>query len=259
MDLQIAGKRALVCGASKGLGYACAAALCREGVHVTLVARSEANLREAAERMAGQAAGRIDIVAADVTTAAGREAMLTACSAPDILITNAAGPPPGDFRSWTLDTWHQALNANMLSAIELIRLTLDPMIGNRFGRIVNITSGAVKAPIPSLGLSNGARAGLTGFVGGLARQVAMHNVTINNLLPGFFATDRLASTVDFMARQAAMATETFRLQHVAAIPAGRYGMPEEFGATCAFLCSAAAAYVTGQNILLDGGYYPGTL
>jgi 3-oxoacyl-[acyl-carrier protein] reductase len=258
MDLQIAGRRALVCGASKGLGYACAAALCREGVHVTLVARNEPSLRQAAGRMAGEASGRIDIVAADVTTPAGRETMLAACSAPDILITNAAGPPPGDFRNWTLDTWQQALNANMLSAIELIRLTLDPMIRNRFGRIVNITSGAVKAPIATLGLSNGARAGLTGFVGGLARQVAMHNVTINNLLPGFFATDRLASTVDYMAQQAAMTAEAFRAQHIAAIPAGRYGRPEEFGATCAFLCSAASAYVTGQNILLDGGCYPGT-
>jgi len=258
MDLQIAGKRALVCGASKGLGYACAAALCREGVHVTLVARSVSTLQEAAGRMAAGASGRIDIVAADVTTPAGREAMLEVCDAPDILITNAAGPAPGDFRTWTLDTWHQALNANMLSAIELIRLTVDPMIRNRFGRIVNITSGAVKAPIPALGLSNGARAGLTGFVGGLARQVAPHNVTINNLLPGFFATDRLAATVDYMARQAGTSAETFRQQHVAAIPAGRYGLPEEFGATCAFLCSAWSAYLTGQNILLDGGCYPGT-
>lgn len=258
MDLHIAGKNALVCGASKGLGFACAQALAREGVHVTLAARSEGPLREAVKRIAADATGCVHYVVADVTTPEGRKAALQACGQPDLLITNAGGPPPGQFRDWTLEDWHKALNDNMLSAIELIRLTIDHMIENRFGRIVNITSSAVKAPIQPLGLSNGARAGLTGFVAGLARDVAHHNVTVNNLLPGFFATDRLEKTVNFMAGQAGVDPASFREQHIAAVPAHRYGTPPEFGAACAFLCSGHSGYMTGQNILLDGGMYPGT-
>ncbi|NLY65888.1 MAG: SDR family oxidoreductase [Alcaligenaceae bacterium] len=258
MDLNIAGKQALVCGASKGLGFACARALVQEGVNVTLVARTESTLQQAAENLQAIAAGNVQYVVADVTTPEGRERALQACRQVDILVNNAGGPPPGDFRQWSLEDWAKALNDNMLSAIELIRLTLDPMIQNRFGRIVNITSSAVKAPIAVLGLSNGARAGLTGFVAGLARDVAQHNVTINNLLPGFFDTDRLSNTLNYMAQQAGTQVDGFRQQHQQTIPAHRYGKPEEFGMMCASLCSAHAGYLTGQNILLDGGFYPGT-
>lgn len=258
MELQIAGKNALVCGASKGLGFSCASALSKEGVHITLAARSEGPLLDAAERLAKLAKGRITPVVADVTTTDGRAAALLACGQPDILVTNAGGPSPGRFRDWTLADWNKALNDNMLSAIELMRLSMDGMIANRFGRIINITSSAVKAPIQPLGLSNGARAGLTGFVAGLSRDVARHNVTVNNLLPGFFATGRLDKTLEFMAGQASSNVASFRENHMASVPAGRYGDPEEFGAFCAFLCSAHAGYMTGQNVLLDGGFYPGT-
>jgi len=258
MNLNIAGRTALVCDASKGLGLACAHALALEGVNVTLVARSEGPLSQAAGAIAKLECGDVGYVAADVTTEAGRTAVLTACREPDILVTNAGGPPPGNFRDWSLDDWQKAINANMLSAIELMRLTIDCMIGRRFGRIVNITSSAVKAPIQVLGLSNGARSGLTGFVAGLAREVASHNVTINNLLPGFFATERLTATLDHMAQRAPEGKSSFLAHHLAAVPAGRYGAPEEFGAYCAFLCSAQAGYMTGQNVLLDSGAYPGT-
>ncbi|MBV4396481.1 SDR family oxidoreductase [Advenella alkanexedens] len=258
MDLGIAGKKALVCGASKGLGFACAQALAKESVDVTLVARTESTLRQAAATIQATAGGRVDYVVADVTTAEGRERVLQACSRPDILVTNAAGPPPGNFREWSIDDWSRALNDNMLSSIELIRMTIDGMIQNRFGRIVNITSSAVKAPIPALGLSNGARAGLTGFVAGLAREVVQHNVTVNNLLPGFFDTDRLRNTLDYLAKQASTTLEDYRQEHQQTIPALRYGKPEEFGMMCASMCSAHAGYLTGQNILLDGGFYPGT-
>jgi 3-oxoacyl-[acyl-carrier protein] reductase len=260
MDLGISGRRALVCAASKGLGRACAAALAREGVAVTIVARGAEALEATAAELRKLGAGdtAVTTVAADITTAAGRAAALAACPAPDILVNNAGGPPPGDFRDWSRDDWLKAIDANMLSPIELIKATVDGMIERRFGRIVNITSGAVKAPIDVLGLSNGARSGLTGFVAGLARKTVRHNVTINNLLPGFFATDRMQAVIGGQAKAKGVGYETALAERVATIPAGRVGDPAEFGAACAWLCSAQAGYITGQNWLLDGGAYPGT-
>jgi len=258
MDMGIAGRSALVCGASKGLGLGCAQALAAEGVHVTLVARTASALEAAAEAMRKASGVRVTTVAADITTPDGRAAALAACPAPDILVTNAGGPPPGDFRDWNRDDWIKALDANMLTPIELIKATVDSMIAQRFGRIINITSSSVKAPIDILGLSNGARSGLTGFVAGLARKIAPHNVTLNNLLPGAFDTDRLNVTMTGAASKQNRTIEEVRAQRAAAIPAGRFGTPAEFGAFCAFLCSVQAAYMTGQNVLLDGGAYPGT-
>jgi 3-oxoacyl-[acyl-carrier protein] reductase len=258
MDLGIAGKTALVCASSKGLGRGCAEALAREGVAVTICARGEDDIRRAAEEIGAQSRSAVRWVACDITTADGRAAALSACRQPDILVNNAGGPPPGDFREWDRDTWIRALDANMLTPIALIRATIDGMIGRGFGRIVNITSSAVKAPIEHLGLSNGARSGLTGFVAGLARKVARHGVTINNLLPGSFDTDRLRGNMAGRARAAGKTVDEFARQAAAAIPAGRFGTPAEFGALCAFVCSVQASYLTGQNLLLDGGAYPGT-
>jgi len=258
MDMGIAGRSALVCGASKGLGLGCAQALAAEGVAVTLVARTAPALEAAAEAIRKLSGVRVTTVAADITTPDGRAAALAACPAPDILVTNAGGPPPGDFRDWNRDDWIKALDANMLTPIELIKATVDSMIAQRFGRIINITSSSVKAPIDILGLSNGARSGLTGFVAGLARKIAPHNVTLNNLLPGAFDTDRLNVTMTGAASKQNRTIEEVRAQRAAAIPAGRFGTPAEFGAFCAFLCSVQAAYMTGQNLLLDGGAYPGT-
>jgi 3-oxoacyl-[acyl-carrier protein] reductase len=259
MDLGIAGRRAIVCGASKGLGRGCAEALAREGVHVWLVARSEEALAQTAREIAAQGGARVATVCADVASEDGRSAILAACPDPDILINNAGGPPMGDFRSWTREDWIRALDANMLSAIELIRATLDGMIERRFGRVVSITSHMVKSPVAFLGLSNGARAGLTGFIGGLARDVAAHNVTLNNLLPGAFDTDRLRSNQEKLAAGRKLPVEELRDRMREQIPARRFGTSEEFGAACAFLCSAHAGYITGQNLLLDGGQYPGLL
>ena len=259
MDLGIAGRRAIVCGASKGLGRGCAEALAREGVHVWLVARSDEALAQTAREIAAQGGARVATVCADVATEDGRSAILAACPDPDILINNAGGPPMGDFRSWTREDWIRALDANMLSAIELIRATLDGMIERRFGRVVSITSHMVKSPVAFLGLSNGARAGLTGFIGGLARDVAAHNVTLNNLLPGAFDTDRLRSNQEKLAAGRKLPVEELRDRMREQIPARRFGTSEEFGAACAFLCSAHAGYITGQNLLLDGGQYPGLL
>jgi 3-oxoacyl-[acyl-carrier protein] reductase len=268
MDLGIQGRHALVCAASRGLGRACALALAQEGAHVTLVARGAAALAATlaeiekvgtggmAHHAAHQAAHQA--VIADITTAEGRAAALAACPNPDILINNAGGPPPGDFRDWSRDDWIKALDANMLTPIELIKATVDGMIERRFGRIVNITSGAVKAPIDVLGLSNGARSGLTGFVAGIARKTVKHNVTINNLLPGFFATDRMQAVIGGQAKAQGISYEEALAARVATIPAGRVGDPAEFGAACAFLCGAQAGYITGMNFLLDGGAYPGT-
>lgn len=259
MDLGLAGRKAIVCGASRGLGYGCAAALVAEGVDVWIAARDQAAIREAVDTLAALNGGRVEGVAADVASEAGRAALLAACPSPDILVTNAGGPPPGDFREWGRDQWIAALDANMLSGIELIRVTIDGMIGSGFGRIINITSHMVKQPVGFLGLSNGARAGLTGFVGGLARDVAGDGVTINNLLPGQFETARLRGNHEkFAARTGADITE-FRNSMRKAVPAGRFGDPAEFGATCAFLCSVHAGFITGQNLLLDGGQYPGLL
>ncbi|HEY7852405.1 MAG TPA: SDR family oxidoreductase [Caulobacteraceae bacterium] len=251
MDLGIGGRTAIVCGASAGLGRATATALAREGVKIIAAARGEDRLVGAADEIARTTGAKVIPVVADVTTEAGRAAVLAACPYPDILIHNAGGPPPGDFRDFSRDDWIKALDANMLSAIFLIRATLDGMIERKFGRVVNITSGAVKSPIAALALSNGARAGLTGFVGGLARQVAAHNVTLNNVLPGLFDTDRLKALQ--------RGDATVRERQAAQIPARRFGDPAEFGDACAFLCGARAGYITGQNLLIDGGQFPGLL
>ncbi|HEX9792082.1 MAG TPA: SDR family oxidoreductase [Kiloniellales bacterium] len=259
MDLGLQGKTALVCAASKGLGRACAGALAREGVEVTIVARTPGPLEATAAELRTTYGVTVTPVAADITTAKGRQAALAACPAPDILVNNAGGPPPGDFRDWTRDDWIKALDANMLTPIELIKATVDGMIERRFGRIVNITSAAVKAPIEILGLSNGARAGLTGFVAGLARKTVRHNVTINNLLPGPFETDRLKTTVATVAENAGRSFEEVWRERMHGNPAGRFGDPLEFGDACAFLCGQQAGFITGQNLLLDGGAFPGTL
>ena len=258
MDLGIAGRTALVCASSRGLGRGCAAALAREGVEVTLCARTEADVARAAAEIARESGRATKWIACDITTADGRARALAACPQPDILITNAGGPLPGDFRDWDRAAWIAALDANMLTPIELIRATVDGMIARKFGRIVNITSSAVKAPISILGLSNGARSGLTGFVAGLARKVVASNVTINNLLPGAFDTDRLRTTIEAEAAKTGRAIDETRRRRMGSIPAGRFGEPDEFGAVCAFLCSVHAGYIAGQNILVDGGNYPGT-
>ncbi|HZD20202.1 MAG TPA: SDR family oxidoreductase [Burkholderiales bacterium] len=258
MDLGIRGKTALVCAASKGLGRGCAMSLAREGVRLVITARGREALEKTAAEIRKQCSVEVVTVAGDITTEEGKRATLAACPAPDILVTNAGGPPTGDFREWDRDAWIKALNANMLTPIELIRATLDGMIARKFGRIVNITSMAVKAPIPALGLSNGARTGLTGFVAGLARQTVKHNVTINNLLPGSFLTDRTRQTLAGFAKAAGLTEEQAAAERLRSIPAGRLGDPAEFGDACAYLCSAQASYVTGQNFLIDGGAYPGT-
>ena len=258
MDLGIAGRRALVCAASRGLGRGCAQALADAGCDVTIVARNGDAVRRTAEDIGARAGRPVRYVVADITTPGGREAALAACREPDILINNAGGPPPGDFRDWDRAAWLRAIDANMLTPIELIKATVDPMIARRFGRVVNITSSAVKAPIDILGLSNGARSGLTGFVAGLARKVAGDNVTINNLLPGSFDTDRLRSTMEGRAKAQSKPYGEVLEAGRAATPARRFGTIEEFGATCAFLCSVHAGYIVGQNLLIDGGSYPGT-
>ncbi len=258
MDFGIKGKWALVCGASKGLGYGCARALAGEGVNLVINARTEATLEASAERIAAETGVKVVAVAADITTEAGRAKALAAAPQIDILVNNAGGPPPGDFRNFTRDDWIKAIDANMLTPIELIKATVDQMIERKFGRVVNITSSSVKSPIEVLGLSNGARSGLTGFVAGLARKTVAHNVTINNLLPGIFNTDRLVGTIAAVAKNQGVSVEEATKRRLAAVPAGRLGDPTEFGQACAYLCSAQAAYVTGQNFLIDGGAYPGT-
>ena len=259
MDLGVRGRTAIVCGGSAGLGRATATALVREGVDVLIAARSAERLRKAADEIAAETGAEVRAVAADVTTEEGRAEILAARPQPDILINNAGGPPPGDFRTWGREEWIKAIDANMLSAIFLIRATLDGMIARRFGRVVNITSHMVKQPLNILGLSNGARAGLTGFVGGLAREVAQHNVTLNNVLPGQFDTDRLRSNHERFAQASGGDVEALRQRQKNQIPARRFGDPAEFGEMCAFLCGARAGYLTGQNILLDGGQFPGLL
>ena len=258
MDLGLAGKTALVCAASKGLGRGCAEALAAEGVELVIVARTAATLETTAAEIRAKTGATVHTVACDITTAEGRAAALAACPQPDILVNNAGGPPPGDFRQFTHDDWIRALEANMLTPIALIQASIDGMIARGFGRIVNITSSAVKAPIDVLGLSNGARSGLTGFVAGVARKVAAHNVTINNLLPGLFDTDRIATTFKAQADARGISIDEARRERMKTIPAGRFGEPGEFGKACAFLCSAHAGYITGQNWLIDGGAYPGT-
>ena len=259
MDLGINARRAIVCGASRGLGFGCASALVREGVDVVIAARTESAVVAAARALNDQGPGTARGVVADVATDAGRATLLAACPEPDILINNSGGPPPGDFRQWGRAEWIAALDSNMLSAIEMIKATIDPMIARKFGRIVNITSRSVKAPLPDLGLSNGARAGLTGFVGGLARDVVRHGVTINNMLPGQFDTERLRSNHERFANRTGAAVDEFRERMRNDVPAKRFGNPEEFGAVGAFLCSRHAGYITGANLLLDGGQYRGLM
>ena len=280
MDLGIAGKWALVCGASKGLGLGCAQALYDEGVNVVIVARGADVLQQSAANIIAQKAintpaisensykngvkNKILVVAADITTEAGRAAAFSVAGGPgkdfDIVVTNAGGPPPGDFRNWEREDWLKAVDANMLTPIELIKATIDGMAARGFGRVVNITSSSVKAPIEILGLSNGARSGLTGFVAGIARNsnLVANNVTINNLLPGTFDTDRIKTTLQGQATKLGQTLEEVRETRRKTIPAKRFGNPAEFGATCAFLCSQQASYITGQNILTDGGAYSGT-
>jgi 3-oxoacyl-[acyl-carrier protein] reductase len=258
MDMGLRGKSALVCASSKGLGRGCAFSLAREGVNLVITARGKEALEKTAEEIRAATGIKVTTVACDITTEAGRALALAACPNPDILINNAGGPPPGDFRNWTRDTWIAALDANMLTPIELIKATVDGMMARKFGRIVNITSSSVKAPIEILGLSNGARSGLTGFVAGIARKTVAHNVTINNLLPGSFDTDRIRTTCETQAKNRGVSVEVIRKERMAQCPAGRFGDPAEFGDACAYLCSAQAGYVTGQNFLIDGGSYPGT-
>jgi 3-oxoacyl-[acyl-carrier protein] reductase len=259
MDTGLKGRRALVCAASKGLGRACAMALAREGVAVTITARTAATLEQTAADIRAATGAAVTVVAGDITTEAGRAAALAACPDPDILVNNAGGPPAGDFRQWERDDWIKALDGNMLTPIFLIRAVIDGMIARKFGRIVNITSGSVKSPIATLGMSNGARTGLTGFVAGLARQVARHNVTINNLLPGPFLTDRMRSLAASAAAQAGRPVDELIAERARDSPAGRVGDPAEFGDACAFLCSASAGFIVGQNLLLDGGAFNATL
>jgi len=258
MDLGIRGRTALVCAASKGLGKGCAAALAREGVNLVITARGREALEATAAEIRSLFKVQVTAVSGDITTPQGREAALKAAPGPDILVNNAGGPPPGDFRDWDRDAWVKALEANMIAPILMIRAVVDGMIARKFGRVVNITSGAVKAPIPELGLSNGARTGLTGFLAGLSRTTVRHNVTINNLLPGPFETERLRSNLEFNAKKTGQSVAALRKLRTEANPAGRFGTIEEFGDACAYLCSAQAGYITGQNLLMDGGAYPGT-
>ena len=265
MDFGISGKWALVCGASKGLGFGCAQALAREGVHVLMVARGAEALAAAVDKIKGDSVvptgTQVESVAADITTAEGRAAVFARRGREfDIVVTNAGGPPPGDFRDWDREAWIKAVDANMLTPIELIKATVDGMAARGFGRIVNITSSAVKAPIDVLGLSNGARSGLTGFVAGVARnpKLASAGVTINNLLPGVFDTDRVRTMAQGQSQKTGQTVDAILEARRNAVPARRLGTPEEFGAICAFLCSRHAGYMTGQNVLADGGAYPGT-
>ena len=263
MDLGIKGKWALVGGASKGLGLGCATALAQAGVHLVMVSRGAEALEASAAKLRTLGV-TVLTVAQDITTEAGRAAIWSVAGGPgknlDIVVTNAGGPPVGDFREWDREAWIKAVDANLLTPIELIKATVDGMAARGFGRIVNITSSAVKAPIDILGLSNGARSGLTGFVAGLSRTTALagNNVTINNLLPGAFDTDRLKTTLAGAAAKTGQSIEALAQARKKLAPAQRFGHPDEFGQTCAFLCSQHAGFITGQNILIDGGAFPGT-
>lgn len=258
MDLGIAGKTALVCGASRGLGKACAFALAREGVNVTIVARNRDALEHTGAEIAQSTGVKVTSVAADLTTGDGRAAAIAACPAPDILINNSQGPLPGDFRQWSRQDWIAALDDMMLGPIEMMRLTVDGMCARGFGRVVNIVSRSVKVPQGELGLSNGARSGLVGFAAGLARQVAARKVTINNLLPGIFDSDAQHRHIRGMLAGTDKTFEQVFRERAAASTAKRYGDPAELGAYCAFLCSVHAGYITGQSLLIDGGSYPGS-
>jgi 3-oxoacyl-[acyl-carrier protein] reductase len=257
MDLGLTGRKAIVCASSRGLGKACARALLEAGCEVVINGRDGMALAEAAAELGQITRGKVITVPADVATPEGQQALLAACPEPDILINNNAGPPLRDFRELTRAQMLDGVTANMIVAIELIQKVIDPMIARRFGRIVNITSSAVKAPLAGLDLSSGARAGLTAFLAGVARTVADKNVTINNLLPGAFDTDRLRGTLKKAAEAKGITIDEAASARAASIPAKRFGEPAEFGAAAAFLCSAQAGYITGQNLLIDGGNFPG--
>lgn len=258
MNLGIKGRKGIVGGASLGLGRACALALAREGVELAIVARTAANIEVAAEEISSETGVKVIPVAADINSDEGRAAVLSACPEPDIIVNNSGGPPTGNFRDWDRAAWLDALNNNMLGAVFMIKETVDGMIARKFGRVVNITSAAVKSPISILGLSNSARAGLTGFVAGTSREIARHNVTINNLLPGDFNTGRHQSNTRAMAKVQNRTYEEMQAIRTAAIAAGRFGEPSELGDLCAYLCSDQAGFITGQNLLIDGGKFPGT-
>jgi 3-oxoacyl-[acyl-carrier protein] reductase len=257
MDLGIAGRKAIVCASSRGLGKACARALAEAGCEVVVNGRDAKRLEATAAELRSATGGKIIAVAADVATADGQKALFAACPSPDILVNNNAGPPLRDFRELTRQQMIDGVIANMIVAIELIQKVVDPMRQRRFGRIVNITSGSVKMPLAGLDLSSGARAGLTAFLAGVARSVAADNVTINNILPGPFDTDRLRGTLSKAAEQSGKSVTEVAAARIASIPAKRFGDPAEFGAACAFLCSTQAGYITGQNLLLDGGVFNG--
>ena len=259
MDLGIKGKRAIVCAGSKGLGRGCATALAQAGVNLVLNARSEAALKETAQAIREAHGVEVQAVAADIATEEGRARVLAQCPNPDILVNNAGGPPPGLWSDWDRDDFIAALDANMLAPIAMMKAVLPGMIDKGWGRVVNITSQSVKSPIAVLGLSNSARAGLTGYVAGTARQVAGAGVNINNLLPGIHATDRADSLDEGAAKAAGITVDEAKKRRCETIPSGRYGTPAEFGAACAFLCSQHAGYIVGQNILLDGGAVNTTL
>jgi 3-oxoacyl-[acyl-carrier protein] reductase len=258
VDLGIRGRTALLSGASRGLGKACAFALAREGVDVTIVARTRDVLERTGAEIAAATGVEVTVVAGDITTQEGRSAALAACPEPDILLNNADGPLPGDFRDWSRDDWIAALDSMMLAPIEMMRLTVDGMMTRGFGRIINIVSRSVKIPQQELGLSNGARSGLVGFAAGLARQTVAKNVTVNNLLPGTFASDGQRRHIEAMVEPGGKSFDQIWDERARSNPAGRFGVPAELGATCAFLCSTHAGFITGQNLLIDGGSYPGT-
>lgn len=258
MDLGIKGRTALISGASRGMAHATAQLLAREGVNLVMIARNPERLEAAAAAIRTETGVKVGTVAVDITTAEGRAKALAACPEPDILITNADGPHPGDFRDWTRDDWIAAIDALMLTPIELIKATVDGMMARKFGRIINISSRSVKVAQLDLGLSNGARSGLVGFVAGLARTTVRHNVTVNTLLPGVFDSDAQRRHIQGLVKITGKPFETIWEERKALNPAGRYGDVTEFAAYCAFLCSAHAGYITGQNLLIDGGQYPGT-
>jgi len=257
MDLGIKGRKAIVCAASKGLGKACAMSLARAGVELVINSRTQSTLEATAREIADLTGASVTAVAADISTAAGQKLVLEACPAPDILVNNNGGPPLRDYKELDRAAMLEGVSQNMVTPIELIQATIDHMVSQNFGRIVNITSGSVKMPLSGLDLSSGARAGLTAFLAGVSRSVAKNNVTINFLLPGAFDTDRLASGIAKRAEAAGISIDEAKAQRGATIPAGRLGDPAEFGEACAFLCSAQAGYITGQNLLIDGGSFNG--
>jgi 3-oxoacyl-[acyl-carrier protein] reductase len=259
MDLGIAGRKAVICASSRGLGRACALALAQAGCEVVINGRDGKALDATAAELRRVTGAKVTPVQGDVATSAGQAALLGACPQPDILVNNNAGPPFSDFRQLTRQQMLDGVVANMVAAIELTQRVIDPMVSKKFGRIVNITSGSVKMPLAGLDLSSGARAGLTAFLAGVARSVAASNVTINFLLPGTFDTERLHSNIGANAKNRGISINDARTQRMATVPAKRFGSPDEFGAACAFLCSAQAGYITGQNLLIDGGAFPGVM